>query len=668
MRAPTYLNPTNWTGSVASVSTRPSPTAATFASWVEKRIKYLWNLATLRGAYTGQTVYYFDPIGGADGNSGLTTGLPKQTISAANTLLAAGNCRILFKRGTAYTAATTGLTIAGSNTSIGTYGAGKRCQVSTVDTAATTGVAWTTSGAGNTYYRTRAAATKVGGVRDQGNNGRFYKRCSTVAECQALKGSFFHDTGANRLYVHQYFDRDLTSAADPTVIEIFPESTNDGLFITNGTGNTHIKGLEIVGFGATADGSKNAKYGIHSQLSGTHICCVEDCCVVLNNNHNIGQEQGAATGGTLVCIGCEAGWLTNNDTPYVCYTNAGGQEFYMMDCEVIAGCVINIAAGAPQYGTGSVQVGPWLTHTSSGNSTFDVAIRLKVRGGECQCSGIGGAGNSATFTTDPTSCTSFNVDCFYEGQVPGQKDNFTYNPTAFILRQAPYQLNGGNFTDGFTQININQTINVIPQFAGSSVNVAAAMNKLGGAWINPTFIVDFGFIECNDRSALYCCGLVDTSTDLTCSVHNGHIHIRGVDAAQAGMIARSALTATTGNSRNPLKFAMKDSIYTIEANVPANAYLAAGNNHDAAGANLGTLVIVNLTSNLIADTGTSRGDSNVSGTYTNVPMWKPGRKPKIGDIDAVQMPFLGGSYYVGYDKNWTPRRPGTTAMGPIEAA
>jgi hypothetical protein len=814
-----------WTSDASSVATMPSPASSFFGAWCEARVRYLWNLVTSSGLFTGQTLYYFDTTSGNNSNDGfdgivkasstsfswtestktltktgafasytwqpgdriyivsgtgatagyytvasktsnnaivLTTSLssgavdlgavitvssgPKQTVAAATTLLAGNNVRILFKRGIRKTGLTTGLTIAGTNCSIGTYGTGRRAQLSTADTAQVCGGSWTTTGfssqTGVTYtnatktvtktnaftnyvwkqgdtlvitagtgvtpgtyviasrvdasnlilataaggvaptdvafnsslivpgYVTRAAATKVSGVREQGNTNRFYTQVSSVAECQTIKGSFWHDTGNNRLYVNHYFSIDLTNSSDPAILEFFPETSSDGVFITNGTGSTHIEGLEIVGFGALSDTTKNAKYGIHSQLSGSDICFVQDCGVFFNNNHNIGQEQGIATGGILACVGCEAGWVTNADTPYVCYAGNGGQELYLVDCEAVAGDMLRISSGVP-VGTawGCSQVGMWLTHTDGSGShysAFAVNLRGKVRGGPQQCAGLGASSNVPLFTTDPTACRSFDIDAYYQTQHPGLKDNQFRPSNAFAEGKVPYQVGGGNYVDGFSHMSLNCTLETTPQWLGASVDITACMDKFAGLWVNGTILADCSFIEPNDRTRLLSIGLVESGTDLTASFYNCHVHIFGLNTVEAGLVSRSASNITTGNSQNPLKFEWKDSIVTVEAG--ANSYFGAGNNHDASGVLLSPSRCVNTVSSNPYNTDTSRGDSAVTGTVTRVGAWRPGQKPKIGEIDAVQNAFISSSSFVGYDKNWTPRRSTVTAMGPVEAA
>ncbi len=58
------------------------------------------------------SMLYFDSVGGADGNNGLTSGAPKQTYSAIKTWLEGGSGRGAFiKGGSSYTAITTSITI-----------------------------------------------------------------------------------------------------------------------------------------------------------------------------------------------------------------------------------------------------------------------------------------------------------------------------------------------------------------------------------------------------------------------------------------------------------------------------------------------------------------------------------------------------------------------------
>jgi len=99
---------------------------------------------------SGYSAKYYFSTSGSDSNSGLTTGLPKQTLTAANALTLAANDSILFKRGDTFLGS---LTAQRWNMGYGAYGTGNKPVISGFQTI----TGWSDQGSG--IYRASATAS-----------------------------------------------------------------------------------------------------------------------------------------------------------------------------------------------------------------------------------------------------------------------------------------------------------------------------------------------------------------------------------------------------------------------------------------------------------------------------------------------------------------------------
>jgi len=600
---------------------------------------------------------------------------PKQTGTAVNTLLAAGGCRVLFKRGTVMGFAT-GLTAGVTNVSIGTYGTGPRAIINTTPTVYTNS-GWTQATLNVRYTRARPFA--VAAVKEQGAKGRVYARVATTGQVEALAGSWFDD-GAT-LHVHHYQNLDMDLGTDPFSIEVFPVNSVDGLLVNGTNTKMLIEGVEFIGFGIQADSTtQGAHYGIHSELSTTNGIVCDDCGAYLNANHNMGATSAVGgTGGFIVCIGCEAGFTSYNDTPYVGYASAGGHEMYLVDCTAIGGQILAIEADSTPItsyensGTGTTQM--WVAH---GNAQTDLAtlavnLRGRVKRGPMQCAGLGNITADGT-TTDANLCRAFNIDCYFEAHRPGIKDSTYRSATTTLQGTCPHQIQGYQTagTTGFTCVYINCTHEVAPVWMGTTVDIFGGTALLAGLHINGTFLLDLSAVTSGARTAAWAAGLVQDAQNLKANLHNCHIDIRGAHPSiPVGIVGYGAYNASSAATRTPTLFKVYDTIVTMNGYTSANAYYAAGNNLDGSAVAWSPSRIINLATNILytngaGDSPDSRRFSGATGTTVYLKGWQPGRVPAIGDMDVTPNTVLGG-WTIYHDKDWNPRRIGTTAIGPIEA-
>lgn len=194
---------------------------------------------------TNATTYYFS-ISGSDTNSGLTTSLPKKSITAALTLMTGGNT-ILFKRGDAWYIPMTTMDMTGkSNFTLDAYGTGDKPIIAGMALLNS----WTYTGSNNIYYQTHGYywvhRVFVNGV-SRINVARKYGNSDNLASLDSTD-EYYHDPATGTLYIK------MPSLSPPTNVEIIPGTAGDfgaELIIMENTSNVTINNLDLRGGGSS---------------------------------------------------------------------------------------------------------------------------------------------------------------------------------------------------------------------------------------------------------------------------------------------------------------------------------------------------------------------------------------------------------------------------------
>lgn len=189
--------------------------------------------------------YYFS-TSGSDANSGLSTTLPKQSITAALALMTGGNT-ILFKRGDAWYIPMVTMNMTGkSNFTLDAYGTGNKPIIAGMALLNS----WTYTGSNNIYSQTHGYfwthRVFVNGV-SRISLDRKYGNANNLASLDATD-EYFHDQSTGTLYLK------MPTLSPPTNVEIIPGTAGDfgaELIIMENTSNVTINNLDLRGGGSS---------------------------------------------------------------------------------------------------------------------------------------------------------------------------------------------------------------------------------------------------------------------------------------------------------------------------------------------------------------------------------------------------------------------------------
>lgn len=556
---------------------------------------------------------------------------------------------------------TSGMTVTNKNITLASYGKGPKPRITAFDTPVTTGASWSAD-TGTTYYRTRAGASPVGAFREAYDVERAYVRCSTVTQCRLIKGSYFHDTGANRLYVNTIDGINLTTASLPYTFEICGVIAADGLnWTTASTGSLRVHNLVFEGFGSKDTSAQTAQYGIHSQTTGTALTVCTDCECYYNNNHNFGHTA-SGSGGIALFMGCKGAWLNYQGTSYVGYSGTGSNELYVVNCEAWGGTLPLNTAGTWSY-TYAVSGSDFYTaHTGSGNVSLVVLSNCTVRPSQFGLQSFGSAANVADFSSDVSLCRCYHVNCTYLCRTPSALDQ-NLVVSAGRPGTGTRGLQPVNLTDKNTAAHINCYYQIRPMWETTD-DVVGNIDRVEGLYINTTFDVDGSFVAHGDTSGSWARGLTRYMINTEAWFYNCHIQINEPHKIDCGIGAQCAYQNTLTDNNVEDDFYLYDSI--VQINCPnGTAYLGCGNNRRRSdGAVNATAKVKNIVTNVAPSTDTYRGDDQCVNVLRAG--WAMGRVPQYGEIDAAPVALPGGTRYVQHDARWLPRRTGVSAIGPIE--
>lgn len=328
----------------------PAPRSQEFPAWMDRYIAHRLRPLALGKART--TTYYVDATDGDDGNDGLTPAEAFQTLGKVHDVLdeSVGNVRFRFERGETWrgygkdyqwTAADDGHWAAVycdlPSVTFDDYGnpnaAGPIFVVGSLDIAAATSFTQADSPNTNAWYVSTAG---FGGetphwIVDQADVFNYYTNATSVANCHATPRSFYYDSGASRLYIH---DSDSNNPNDADFY-VIPSNDNDCFRLEGDDNICAIKDSLFIGWGITHTTSNRHDYGISLGQSGTEECTVAYATSVYTSAHCSATWQvGGVSGGIFTIVDCH--WGLNQpiagQNGFNAYMPAGDAEYLFVRC------------------------------------------------------------------------------------------------------------------------------------------------------------------------------------------------------------------------------------------------------------------------------------------------------------------------------------------------
>lgn len=416
----------------SAVGAPPVCTKLAFRRWCKRLLNYrLAECPIARG-----TTYYFS-TSGSDSNDGLSPATPKQTVSAANTLIASlpsnANAAILFNRGDKWTARTV-LTVAKNNITIGAYGTGARPVLSWWVSVANG--SWTAT-AGRTNVYEASVSTQVAAFRMRDDLEVGFVKCTSVADVEATNGSWYWDSGANKLYMKPYENTPgsgyVAASSAVFLYEYCVHNVGKGI---NASGNgIRIDNIKVDGAGAQDTFNNDSNYGIYwTPSSATDCCVVSECECYYSESHNIGTTTSGA-GGILTIYNCRMGWMTSTNsgapgTLAISYAALGGNEAIFWGNSY---CSAQVASKAVAYSTRVLEGAAGYGHTSGGANVMSLALSFneRVEPSMFQCQGPTNWGSVPDYT-DLVNSRAWVVNFKYESRGKIRRDDDLASTVVYI--------------------------------------------------------------------------------------------------------------------------------------------------------------------------------------------------------------------------------------------
>lgn len=310
----------------------PNPLTFAFRRWAMNLINYRLRECPLN--MVGNTTYYFSQSG-ADGNNGLSTGSPKKTLAAAQTLLngSSGNITILFKRGDMWNEAIGFSVTNKNNVVIGAYGTGEKPFFNrfTLQYAAS---GWTQIPTKDRW--TRAETNQVMWFRETATRlNRIYKQVTSTALVESTPYSWYW--AANVLHINP----GTGISANSKTSEACPNNSDIGFLVTGSSDRVRLDSLRSDGHGMNGIGAGTTNFGLQNDL--TTVAVMSNCEGYFSNVHNIIQLGGGgnvATGsGIATLVNCKAGYMEyiGAEIVYTGFSLHGGNEWVTYNCEATYG-------------------------------------------------------------------------------------------------------------------------------------------------------------------------------------------------------------------------------------------------------------------------------------------------------------------------------------------
>lgn len=625
-----------------AVRAMPSPASLDWKAWLNELIAF--RRAEIP---TGRTITWFFSQAGDDTVGDGTEGNPWKTLAKATTMLASlptnANVRLRFRRGDTWRE-NTGLVFSKNQVTIDSFGTDpKRPVFSRFATPYTTG--WTLTAAQTITYE-RAETNTVAWVRNVGEVATCLTRRASIAEVEANPGSWWWDSGSNKLYVSHpsaagNWMTALTPASARWSLEAVYDNDTAGIDATGD--NIRIQNIVLEGWGCGNVNRNNTGYGIVYRGSTANNCCiVENCDSYFNQSHNIGLNQPANGGAIFTVINCRVGWMSGcvttsspiAGTNFVAYSGPGGHEAIFSGCEVIAG---ELQAAAVPYATRH-QSTAFYGHAATQTTGFYVADKCWVEPSDTQCQVLAHFDcNSTTFLASQ----AFVVDCRYEARRNNPAD--IASGAVFVLGWLPRKNN--------VWINCIHQAAVIGGRGSGQQNAARELSAsaiFGGVLINCDITVDYTDQTPHNtwqRSLWYGANTEDYRA-YNCALR---IKVAGECLAQMqrltgnslGKIFNSILTCEGGNSRTEFQPCLNnDPAFLLN-----NAYVTRAARTNKASATLGY-----------------SNDTYAVEIFNN---WGYGNERNDSLLLSANQQLVEGEV-LEYDAFWQPRGTTSTARGPYE--
>lgn len=582
---------------------------------------------------------------------------PQKTLAAAQKFVNAGasDIRLRFLRGGTWQESA-GLSFTGSKITIDDYGDSSKAKpLLTKFSAAYASGSWALTAAQTFTYEISESST-VAWVREKNDTRAAYVRQTSIATVEATPGSWWWDSGSNKLYVHPRLEQAATATS--IVYEAVYKNTTGGIVCSGD--NIRIQNIHLAGWSccpAFAGGTENtSNYCIRYEGSGTNACLVIGCEAYYSTYHNIGgNNSSGSSGGIFTCVNCRAGRMVSVDgTNFVGFSSAGGQEFINYGYETVGGCVKITGSNYNNVQFGGVGVANYgHTDTAKGH---DVGLWICWGGrnsrDQYQEGNPSVCANAPSFS-DLKDCRAFVVD-----------DEFLcreLTPVDTANEGSAIRYIGNSYALPYNGVYLNC---YRESRLYSSANEAnhQEFGTFDGTAINCRYLFDF--IGNKDISA-----------------------VGGVSITASAVLQASQWTLTAYNCSFEWKCNANTSLTTI--------YLSAFNNNTGnaatAGGYFNTLLVArNQTSGAGAWVGLRNDPAylknnaysgfNPSGTAKTDTYRGYNSDPYLVDVTGLHpgvrpntsSPLLSannqkiGNYRLEFDATWMPRHPVTPAIGPLE--
>lgn len=383
LAAPASSQSPPWLGNVV-----PAATSASFVPGVRQYV-----LSSIASCPVARHTSIFFSLNGDDTLGDGSYERPYRSIAKANQVLALApqDTAICLRRGDTFYS-DTGLLIASPHITVCSYGDNgamfsSKPRISCFRPPLSYSE-WTSLGGG---VFSAPVASDVSWVRLQEDNKSIYRRCLSLADCNAIQGSWFYDATMRRLYVHNIGDVPLNVSEQR--IQYVLKNKNEGITIQD-VDDVRIDGIVVEGFGAGTPGDVSYPgYGIDSRISGSMRTVVTNCDVFYNGRHNITKGTGSGvSGGSLVVANCTFGATINDGINIVSYAPKGDQELIAFGNKYFTAL---LPTGYNSFPVGGTAGSPTLVHTGGGASYSGRMISLdeEIVPGQFQIALLPGAGN-----------------------------------------------------------------------------------------------------------------------------------------------------------------------------------------------------------------------------------------------------------------------------------
>ncbi len=600
--------------------------------------------------HTARTTTYYFAASGSDGSGNGTVEAPYQTITKAQSLLAA-DVRLRFRRGDTFLSPT-GLSINASHVTVDDYGsvADPKPILSRFNAPYSQGQWSLVPGTANGRCWKAAENSTVAWLRETGSVNSIYRQMTSVAAVDATPGSWGVDLGSHLIYVNPSANNaaNANPATGQRQFESVTANTNCGIQVgaSGSVDDILIQNIRIDGF--TANVTDLGGQGITGHLTGTDAMVLRGVEVYYSDRHNI-ANVGSVTGGIVTMIQCKYGWTTSQEGrgPTVVYMALGGQEALWHECESV-GDVLPI--GAIPYG-GATQGSPGQLCHSDGVTAHTAALMIAYgcfnRPGQWQ-TGAMSDNHCAPAFSDLVRCRSFVVNETFDAREPSVLDQEATPPGASSYGIVGTVLESSLYT---AVVNCRFTSRMV-------WNSLPANNQDFARYYTPGIMLNSSMtFDCAGSPAVGAASPRDMfAATAAGQFYNCRLHMRTYGNTQAFISQEVQNNPASGSS------ALKafNSILSADGVGSGVSYYAPGLGNIAANQ------INNAYSNASSAHKSLAEGYDQDPFYVEVSDLPFGHPPTDSPLRTTHNQLIQGTYRLEYDADWTPRSLATPAIGPYE--